>query len=426
MAAAYGGYRLLGSDLLPEMDEGGFILDYIMPAGSSLAETNQVLTGVETILRDTPEVESTSRRTGLQLGLAAVTEANTGDISVKLKRKRDRGVDEVISEVRDKVTKRYPMLDAEFVQLTQDMIGDLTSVPEPIAIKLFSQDPALLKQWAPQVAEAIKKLPGVVDVLDGIENTISGPATLFKVDQGMAARAGSRRRNSRPTSPRSCRASRRRRRWCSTIAPTRSASAFPSRRARRSTRSRARCWSARPGAPARSARWRRSKRCRARPRCGARTCSATSPSPRGWRAWIWAPGVAAAQRAIAELHMPPSIRVAYGGAYEEQQKSFKDLLLVLVLAVVLVFTVLLFEFGDFAAPTAVIASALLSTVGVFLALLVTRTTFNLSSFMGLIMVIGIVAKNGILLLDADQRFRAEGLSPEESMIQAGERRLRPI
>ncbi len=190
LVAAYGSYRLLGSDLLPEMDEGGFILDYIMPAGSSLAETNQVLTGVEQILRATPEVESTSRRTGLQLGLAAVTEANTGDISVKLKRSRDRGSDEVISAVRDRVTKRYPMLDVEFVQLTQDMIGDLTSAPEPIAIKLFSQDPALLKQWAPQVGEAIKKLPGVVDVLDGIENTISGPATLFKVDQAMAARAG--------------------------------------------------------------------------------------------------------------------------------------------------------------------------------------------------------------------------------------------
>ena len=119
-------------------------------------------------------------------------------------------------------------------------------------------------------------------------------------------------------------------------------------------------------------------------------------------------GVAAVQRAIADLHVPPAIRIAYGGAYEEQQKSFKDLLVVLVLAVVLVFTVLLFEFGDFAAPIAVIASALLSTVGVFVALLITRTTFNLSSFMGLIMVIGIVAKNGILLLDADQRFRAEG------------------
>jgi multidrug efflux pump subunit AcrB len=137
-------------------------------------------------------------------------------------------------------------------------------------------------------------------------------------------------------------------------------------------------------------------------------------------------GVAAAQRTIAGLNLPPAIRVEYGGAFEEQQRSFHDLVIVLVLAVLLVFTVLLFEFGGFAAPIAVIASALLSTVGVFLALLVTRTTFNLSSFMGLIMVIGIVAKNGILLLDADQRFRAEGMSPEESMIHAGERRLRPI
>jgi len=137
-------------------------------------------------------------------------------------------------------------------------------------------------------------------------------------------------------------------------------------------------------------------------------------------------GIAAVQRTIAGLNLPSLIRVEYGGAYQEQQKSFHDLMIVLVLAVLLVFTVLLFEFGGFAAPIAVIASALLSTIGVFLALLVTRTTFNLSSFMGLIMVIGIVAKNGILLLDADQRFRAEGLSPEDSMIQAGERRLRPI
>ena len=119
-------------------------------------------------------------------------------------------------------------------------------------------------------------------------------------------------------------------------------------------------------------------------------------------------GIAAVKKAIAKLNLPPSIRVEYGGAYEEQQRSFRDLVMVLVLAVVLVFTVLLFEFGAFAAPVAILASALLSTSGVFLALLVTGTTFNISSFMGLIMVIGIVAKNGILLLDADQRFRAEG------------------
>ena len=106
--------------------------------------------------------------------------------------------------------------------------------------------------------------------------------------------------------------------------------------------------------------------------------------------------------------------MVYGGSYEEQQKSFRDLVVVLMLAIVLVFIVLLFEFGDFAAPLAILASALLSTSGVFLALLVTKTTFNISSFMGLIMVVGIVAKNGILLLDADQKFRAEGASARGS------------
>src|SRR6202030_4208788 len=116
-------------------------------------------------------------------------------------------------------------------------------------------------------------------------------------------------------------------------------------------------------------------------------------------------GMAMVQQTVADLHVPPEIRVVYGGTYEEQQKSFRDLLVVLALAVVLVFTVLLFEFRTFAAPAAILASALLSTCGVFFALLITGTTFNISSFMGLIMVIGIVAKNGILVLDADAKFR---------------------
>ena len=137
-------------------------------------------------------------------------------------------------------------------------------------------------------------------------------------------------------------------------------------------------------------------------------------------------GIAAVQKAVAGLHLPSGIRVVYGGTYQEQQQSFRDLVFVLVLAVVLVFIVLLFEFRTFAAPIAILSSALLSTSGVFFALLITRTTFNISSFMGLIMVVGIVAKNGILLLDADQKFRALGFAPEEAMLQAGRRRLRPI
>jgi multidrug efflux pump subunit AcrB len=137
-------------------------------------------------------------------------------------------------------------------------------------------------------------------------------------------------------------------------------------------------------------------------------------------------GIGAVQKTVADLKLPPSIRVEYGGTYREQQKSFRDLEIVLGLAVVLIFLVLLFEFRSFTPPVAILSSAILSTSGVFLALLATRTTFNVASFMGLIMVVGIVAKNGILLLDANDKFRAIGFSPEEAIIQAGRRRLRPI
>jgi CzcA family heavy metal efflux pump len=426
VVGSYFCYRALGSDLLPEMDEGGFIVDYIMPAGSSLDETNRVITTVEEILRATPEVESTSRRTGLQLGLAAVTEANTGDIAVKLKRDRSRSGDEVISEVRDKVTKRVPMLDVEFVQLLQDMIGDLTSAPEPIAIKLFSQDPAALLEWGPKVGEAIKKVPGVVDVLDGIENTVSGPATMFHVDAATAARAGftpeeieldasaimqgepsptpivldGRPYTLRVRFPASTRSS------IDAIKNTLLVSAT----GKTGTLGSLATVEDIPGQN------------EVRRENLQRNVTVTGRLENV----DLGKGIAGVQQAIADLHIPAAIRIEYGGGYAEQQKSFGDLLVVLMLAILLVFTVLLFEFGSFAAPIAVIASAILSTAGVFLALLITRTTFNLSSFMGLIMVIGIVAKNGILLLDADQRFRREGLPAEEAMIRAGERRLRPI
>ena len=165
-------YRALGSDLLPEMDEGGFILDYIMPAGSSLSETNRVLEHVDRILHGIPEVESTSRRTGLQLGLAAVTEANTGDITVKLKSRRDRGIDEVIADARAQIKKTEPELDVEFTQVLQDMIGDLSNAPAPIQIKVFANDPALLAELGPRIGDAISKIGGVVDVENGIDNTI--------------------------------------------------------------------------------------------------------------------------------------------------------------------------------------------------------------------------------------------------------------
>src|SRR6185437_14644188 len=132
------------------------------------------------------------------------------------------------------------------------------------------------------------------------------------------------------------------------------------------------------------------------------------------------------QQTVADMHLPPTVRVEYGGTYQEQQKSFHDLLRVLLLALALVFGVLLTEFRNFPAPAAILTSSVLSISGVILALLITGTTFNVASFMGLIMVIGIVAKNGILLLDADEHYRAHGEGPRDAMLHAAQRRLRPI
>ena len=426
IAASYVCYRYSGSDLMPEMDEGGFTLDYFTPAGTSLEETNRMVTHMEQIMKSVPEIESTSRRTGAELGLAAVTEANRGDILAKLKKDRDRGIDEVIADVRAKVNAAEPAVRVEFVQVLQDMIGDLTSEPEPVQIKLFSQDAAQLENWAPKVAETIGKVPGVVDVLDGIDNTISGPAVTFQIDPTVAARAG----------------------FTPQEVTTDAVAILEGETADTPVVTNDRAYTVRVRYPAAS---------RASLEAIENTLLTSST---GKTATLGAlakveelppqteirrenlqrdvsvtarlegtdlgSAVAAVQKVVDGLHLPSSIRVEYGGTYKEEQKSFHDLVLVFILAIVLVFIVLLFEFGTFAAPLAILASALLSTSGVFIALLATGTTFNVSSFMGMIMVVGIVAKNGILLIDADQKFRKLGMSAQDAMLQASRRRLRPI
>jgi CzcA family heavy metal efflux pump len=431
IVGSYFCYRSLGSDLLPQMDEGGFVLDYIMPAGSSLEETDRVIKHIERIIRAVPEVDSTSRRTGLQLGLAAVTEANTGDIAVRLKEKRSRNIEEIVSEIRSKVTQQEPSADVEFIQVLQDMIGDLTGAPEPIEIKLFSPDASLLNEWAPEVADAIEKIQiggkkPVVDLKNGIENTVSSPAVLFQVNPQTAARAG----------------------FTPEEITTDAAAMLEGEPAPTPVIVGERPYTLRIRYPEQN---------RATLEAMSNT---TITSSTGQTATLGSlgsitelpgqneilrenlqrvvavtarlegvdmgTGVAAVQKVVADLKLPPTIRVEYGGTYKEQQKSFRDLVMVLLLALVLVFLVLLFEFRTFSAPAAILSSAVLSTSGVVVALLITQTTFNISSFMGLIMVIGIVAKNGILLLDANQKFCAVGFPVEEAMIQAGRRRLRPI
>jgi multidrug efflux pump subunit AcrB len=431
IVVSYVCYNALGSDLLPAMDEGGFILDYVMPPGSSLQETDRVMSHIEDIIRSVPEVESLSRRTGLQLGLAAVTEANTGDFAVKLKADRSRGIDEVIADVRKKVTSAEPEVDVDFHQMLEDMIGDLTGAPQPVVVKLFSPDADLLDTWAPRVADALGgvavngKNP-VVDIDDGIESTTSGPAVTYTINPATATRAG-----------------------FTTDELTTDASAIVD------------------GEPATTPVIVGDRPYTVRVRYPASTrssldamsntplvSSSGSTATLGSMATVTedpgetevisdnlqrevevaarlegvdlGTGVAAVQKAVTGLRIPSSIRVEYGGTYKEQQDSFRGLVTVLLLALVLIFIVLLFEFRTFTAPLAILSSAVLSTSGVFFALFITGTTFSVSSFIGLIMVVGIVAKNGILLLDAFQKFRSVGLSKEEAIIQAGRRRLRPI
>ena len=392
VVVSYYSFNALGSDLLPAMDEGGFVLDYVMPAGSSLQETGRVLNHVEQILRATPEVESVSMRTGLQLGLAAVTEPNTGDFAVKLKDKRSRGIDEIVADVRAKVNQQEPELDVDFTQVLQDMIADLTGAPQPVVVKLFSSDSELLQTWALQVADALERrvvvngLHPVVDVANGIDNTMSGPALEFAVNSAAAAKAGFTVNqltavasaivdgepattpiivNDRPYTlrvrfPAANRSSAEAMANTVLVSPSGTAATLGSLATA----------TALPG---------QTEILRENLQRDVEVTARLEGLDLGT-------GMAAVQQKIKELNVPPSIRIDYGGAYKEQQKDFHDLVVVLLLALVLIFLVLLFEFRSFTAPVAILSSAVLSTSGVFLALLITRTTFNVSSFMGLIMV----------------------------------------
>jgi len=332
----------------------------------------------------------------------------------------------VMADIRAEVNKTEPELDCEFTQVLQDMIGDLSNAPEPIQIKLFANDPAMLEQLALKVGAEIGKIPGVVDVKNGIEDTLSGPATVFQVNPVVAARLGFTPAevsedataildgvtpadplisNGRPYTIR-VRLGDEHRASLDAIENT----VFNS--ASGHTATLASLASVEQLPPQNEIRRENLQRL-------VVVTGRLEGSDLGT-------GMAKVRQTIDGLHLPASVRVEYGGTYEEQQKSFRDLARVLVLALALVFGVLLTEFRNFPAPIAILTSSVLSISGVILALLVTHTSFNVASFMGLIMVIGIVAKNGILLLDADEKFRAEGASAGEAMIHAAQRRLRPI
>ena len=416
-------YRALGSEFLPEFDESAFVLDYIAPAGSSLVETDRMLQHVEELLLQTPEIESYSRRTGLEMGLF-VTEPNTGDFAVKLKQDHKRSTDEVISELRDEIKKSEPALDIEFVGIVPDVIGDLQGNPEPIEVKLFSEDAVALKEKADEVEAAIQKVRGVVDTLNGV--VVSGPAVTFQIDPTRAAQFGV---------------------TANDVAST--VSIAMSGEASSSILQQDRLIKVRVIFPP-DARTSLDK---------VKSLQVRSSSGQLFRLDQVAdievdPGQAEIERenlrqmvavtgrlegndlgtAIGliqqelnrNVKFPPGMTVEFGGLYQEQQSSFRELAFALVLAVLLVFITLLIEFRSYAHPIAIVTGAVLSLSGVLLALFITGSTLNVVSLMGMIMIVGIVAKNGILMLDAVEEHLTAGDTLREALVRSGRRRFRPV
>jgi len=416
-------YRTLGSEFLPEFDESAFILDYLAPAGSSLAETNRMLQHVEELLLETPEVESYSRRTGLEMGLF-VTEPNTGDFAVKLKPDHKRSTEEVISELRDQIKESEPALDVEFVGILPDVIGDLQGNPEPIEVKLFSEDAAALQEKADEVEAAIQKVPGVVDTLNGV--VISGPAVTFNIDPARAAQFGVTANDIASTI---------------TIAMSGDAASQILQQDRlikvrvifpadvRTSLDKVKALQVRSSSGQlfrldQVAEVEIDKGQAEIERENLRQMIAVTGRLEGSDL-----GTAIGQiqdQLVKDVKFPPGMTVEYGGLYQEQQSSFRELAMALVLAVLLVFITLLIEFRSYAHPIAIVTGAVLALSGVLLALFITGSTLNVVSLMGMIMIVGIVAKNGILMLDAVEDHLAAGDTLRQALVRSGRRRFRPV
>jgi multidrug efflux pump subunit AcrB len=422
LLAGYQIYTRLASEFLPPMDEGGFVIDYVGRPGTSLAETDRQLKQAEEILRSIPELESYSRRTGARLALA-IAEPHTGDFLVKLKPNRERKTEEVISELRQRFNAAVPGLQWEFPGILGDLIGDLMWAPSPIEVKLFSTDIEFLKKTAPEVEKSIQTVRGVVDTFDGLMYT--GSSVSLRLRTVDAERFGLTARDVAET--------------VNTAMLGRTASSVLE--ADRVIDIRVMVDASQIGSI-------------------AALCNLAIRTPEGsvvkvsqvadvveeqgqleLRREDMRQNVAVTARleqrdlgsAMAEIRerlkkdasIPPGT-IEFGGLFEQQQKSFHNLLVVLVMAVILVFTVLLVEFRNFSGPVSIVFGAVLALFGTVAALLVTGTSLNVVSFLGAIIGVGIVAKNGILVLDMVDHLLTQGLTVDEALVRSGRRRLRPV
>ncbi|MGP8199646.1 MAG: efflux RND transporter permease subunit [Limisphaerales bacterium] len=415
-------YRQLDSDFLPDFDEGGFIIDYHAPPGTSLTETSRQLDEAERILSANPDVEGYSRRLGAELGLF-ITEANRGDFAVKLKPGRKHSTEEVIAGLRHTFNEQFPAFRWEFPGILTDVIGDLQLTPNPIEIKLFSPDLKWLQHVAPRVEEQIKKIPGIVDTFDGLTET--GPSINFRVRPADAARFG--------LSVQDIAAAVNTALLGQTASYVLQGDRIVNIRVLANPASVNRV-AALSELPLRTA---TGKVVRL-----SQVASVTEePSEVELdrddlrqdiivSARLEGRDLGSAMKEIQDqlgrdAWLPPGT-VEYGGLYQQQQESFHNLLMVLLAAILLVFTVLLIEFRSFNEPVAVVFGAILALFGTIAALWLTGITLNIVSFLGAIIGVGIVAKNGILMLDFVQQLESDGVVLVEALVRSGHRRLRPV
>jgi CzcA family heavy metal efflux pump len=415
-------YNRLESDFLPALDEGAMVIDYKAPPGTSLTETSRQLMQAEEIIRATPEVESYSRRTGARLALA-IAEPHTGDFLVKLKDDRKRSTDEVLSELRHKFLTAIPGVDWDLHGILGDLIGDLMWAPKPIEIKLISADLPWLKAKAPEIETQIKQVKGIVDTFDGLEATGNGLNLRVRLAEakrfGLTASdiaaalntallgqtASSVLEGDRVVDIRVLVDKRR----LETIEAIRD---LPIRTATGATvkLSQVADVVVEPG----QIELRREdlrQLVGVTARLEGRDLGSAMTEIRA--------------KLAEDKSLPPGT-IEFGGLYQQQQESFRNLMFVLAMAIFLVFTVLLLEFRSFYEPLAIVFGAILALFGTVVALWLTGTTLNIVSFLGAIIGVGIVAKNGILMLDYVCHLRAEGVSLEEAIVRSGHRRLRPV
>ncbi|WP_336961396.1 efflux RND transporter permease subunit [Sphingobium aquiterrae] len=409
----------LPSGFMPQMDEGGFILDYKAQSGAAISDTDRLLRQVEAIIAATPEVASYSRRTGLQLG-GGLTEADEGDYFIRLKGGSRRDIAAVMSDIRAQVQARVPGLEIETAQLMEDLIGDLTAVPQPIEVKLFGDDPAALEDGAKRVGDAIGRIDGVVEVVDGLR--VAGDAISITID---AARA--RQQGLDPDAIAT-----------QLDALIGGAAATQLRvdeqlvtvrvRAPRALRSRADAIAALVLTAPDGHAVRVGQVATVSIAAGQKQLTREDLAPFiGVTARLEGRDLGSAMREIRRtvtgLNLPSSIRVDYGGLYAQQQQSFADLSMVFTAALLLTALLLTFLFERIGWTLAALATILLSASAVLIGLWITGIELDISALMGLTMVVGMVTELVIFFLAEIDATRPVDLA---TLREAGAKRLRPI